>query len=434
MVYIERMRIRKSGFRSLFPTSLLALGLAFFLPVPAIAEPDGSSSVEPADFPPELPRNDCPVILVHGILAYGQDQRLPISAWGGTHDYRRLLEDEGWGIFSATLGPVSSNWDRACDLFAYIKGGRTDYGAAHSARCGHERFGREYPGVYGAWGNEHKVHLLCHSMGGQTARLLVQLLEAGVPEELAASPEDVSPLFTGGHSWVLGLVTLCSPHDGTSLALTKDYGSEKEKREICGILAAVSSFYDARLDQWGLERRKGESVGSYASRLRANVSWYLGEDGCYEDLRPAGAAKLNAWVRAWPDVYYFSWAASDTYEFEGRQEPLACMQPLLVRSAREMGRFLGRDGPWTIGREWQTNDGTVNSISMDGPKLNSEDRIVPFSGTAVRGVWNYMGLLKETDHVDLLGFATPPWYKPPGFANRESWYRYNLRLLASLED
>ncbi len=307
------------------------------------------SSVDPAVFPPGPARNACPVILVHGILAYGQDQRLPLSAWGGMSDYRKDLADEGWEIFSATLGPVSSNWDRACELFAYIRGGRTDFGAAHSARCGHERFGREYPGVYPEWGNDRKVHLLCHSMGGQTARLMVQLLEEGSPEELEAAPEakpgDVSPLFAGGHSWVLGLVTLCSPHDGTSLALVSDYGSESAKRSICALLAAASPAYDARLDHWGLARREGEGVAAYAARLRADVSWYLGEDGCYEDLRPAGAAELNGWVSARADVYYFSWAASDTYDFKDRQLPNVGMQPLLVASSLAMGRFVGTDGP-----------------------------------------------------------------------------------------
>jgi triacylglycerol lipase len=349
-------------------------------------------------------------------------------------DYRRLLADEGWKVFSATMGPVSSNWDRACELFAYIKGGITDYGAAHSARCGHARYGREYPGVHPSWGSEDKVHLLCHSMGGQTARLLVQLLEAGAPEELAASPGDASPLFAGGKRWVLGLVTLCSPHDGTTRSLIVDYGSAAMKKSICALIAYASPIFDPRLDHWGLERREGESASSYAARLEEDVSWYLGEDACYRDLKPEGAAELNGWVRAQADVYYFSWSASDTYEHEGRQIPSVNMQPLLAMSAFEMGSFIGRDGPWEIGRPWQENDGTVNTISMDGPKLDSADRILPFSGMPVRGAWNFMGCLSGTDHVDMMGFTSPPWYAPPGFASIEDWYRYNLRLLAALED
>jgi triacylglycerol lipase len=414
------------------PKPALVLGLALLLACGAWAAPGKAAQL--AAFLPEPSRNDCPVILVHGILAYGQDERLPVSAWGGMGDYRLMLAEEGWRIFSATMGPLSSNWDRACELYAYIKGGITDYGAAHSARCGHDRFGRGFPGVHPSWGQADKVHLLCHSMGGQTARLLVQLLQAGAPEELAAAPEDASPLFEGGHSWVLGLVTLCSPHDGSSLSLVANYGSAAAKKSICAVIAAASPAYDAGLAHRGLARREGESAFSYAARLEADVSWYLGEDACYRDLRPAGAAELNTWVKAWPDVYYFSWAASDSYEFEGRQLPSVDIQPLLAMSSLAMGSFSGTDGPWEIGRSWEENDGTVNTVSMDGPKLNSADRILPFSGKPLRGAWNFMGKLTGTDHVDLLGFATPLWYAPPGFESIEDWYRYNLRLLASLED
>lgn len=396
----------------------------------------GASAVssDPPVPPPGPPRNDCPVILVHGILGYGQDQRLPVSAWGGARDYRKILSEEGWRIFSATMGPVSSNWDRACELFAYIKGGRTDYGAAHSARCGHERYGRVYPGVHPSWGAGDKVHLLCHSMGGQTARLLVRLLEEGAPEELAAAPGDASPLFTGGRPWVLGLVTLCSPHDGSSLSLVADYGSPAARKTICAVIAAASPAYDAGLAHRGLDRREGESVLAYAARLEKDISWYLGDDACYFDLTPAGAARLNGSVRAMPDVYYFSWAASCTYELEALHLPRVDMQPLLAVSALSMGGFSGSDGPWAVGDAWRENDGTVNTVSMDGPKLNSTDRILAFTGIPVRGAWNHMGKLEGTDHVDLLGFASPPWYAPPGFAGIEEWYRYNLRLLSSLED
>jgi len=385
-------------------------------------------------FPTGPARNEFPVILVHGIVAYGQDSPLPVSAWGGMGDFRARLAEEGWRIHSASMGPLSSNWDRACELFAYIRGGKTDYGAAHAARHGHARFGREYPGVHPGWSEENKVHLLCHSMGGQTARLLVRLLEAGAPEEIAATPEGHSPLFEGGRAWVLGLVTLCSPHDGSTLSLVADYGSDLSRRALCAVIAAASPPYDPRLDQWGLSRLEGEGAGAYASRLEADVSWYLGEDGCYGDLRPSGAAKLNGWARASPAVYYFSWAASDNYAFEDRRVPGINMQPLLAVGSLAMGSFSGSDGGWDLGTAWRENDGTVNTLSMDGPKLNSTDTIRAFTGRPAKGVWNFMGRLEGTDHVDLLGFSTPPWYAPPGFASVVDWYRYNLRLLASLED
>lgn len=47
-----------------------------------------------------------------------------------------------------------------------------DYGAAHAAKYGHERYGKTYEGVYKDWQPGQKVHLVGHSMGGQTIRQL----------------------------------------------------------------------------------------------------------------------------------------------------------------------------------------------------------------------------------------------------------------------
>ena len=52
-----------------------------------------------------------------------------------------------------------------------------DYGAAHAAKYGHERYGKTYEGVYEDWQPGQKVHLVGHSMGGQTIRQLESLLE-----------------------------------------------------------------------------------------------------------------------------------------------------------------------------------------------------------------------------------------------------------------
>ena len=71
------------------------------------------------------------------------------------------------------LGALTSVHDRARELFYYLKGGRVDYGEAHSAACGHGRFGRAYDrGHYPLWDEAHPVHLVSHSAGAQVARLL----------------------------------------------------------------------------------------------------------------------------------------------------------------------------------------------------------------------------------------------------------------------
>lgn len=84
-----------------------------------------------------------PIVLVHGIFGWGRGE-MPFHYFGGFHggDYQAELEKQGHIVFTAGVGPVSSNWDRACELYAQIKGGRVDYGQRHSETHGHKRYGR----------------------------------------------------------------------------------------------------------------------------------------------------------------------------------------------------------------------------------------------------------------------------------------------------
>lgn len=47
----------------------------------------------------------------------------------------------------ASVSAFGSNYDRAVELYYYIKGGRVDYGAAHAAKYGHERYGKHTPAL-----------------------------------------------------------------------------------------------------------------------------------------------------------------------------------------------------------------------------------------------------------------------------------------------
>jgi hypothetical protein len=38
-----------------------------------------------------------------------------------------MLPNKGYTVLTPTIGPISSNWDRACELYAYLKGGIVDY-------------------------------------------------------------------------------------------------------------------------------------------------------------------------------------------------------------------------------------------------------------------------------------------------------------------
>jgi triacylglycerol lipase len=144
-------------------------------------------------------RNEYPLVLVHGWIGWDRDELGGYKYWGGKQDLQEHLTNvKHYETHTAAVGPISSNWDRACELYAYLKGGRVDYGAAHAAKYGHDRFGRVYPGILRDWGTpgkHQKIHLITHSMGGQTARQLIQLLAEGdaAERQYPYKPEDSLP-------------------------------------------------------------------------------------------------------------------------------------------------------------------------------------------------------------------------------------------------
>jgi hypothetical protein len=68
--------------------------------------------------------------------------------WGGYHDIaaRMQLYKGPHAVYTAGVGAISSNWDRAAELYAQIKGGCVDYGATHVARYGYPGQARQPAG------------------------------------------------------------------------------------------------------------------------------------------------------------------------------------------------------------------------------------------------------------------------------------------------
>ena len=174
-------------------------------------------------------------IFVHGLCGWGsydeQYQRLPYWGMRGG-DLITFLREKGFPCYAASVAPTGSAWDRACELYAQIAGTRVDYGAVHSRKYRHDRYGKDFTGnaLIPAWNEETKLVLLGHSFGGVTARLFAELLTNGDPEERADRAADVSPFFRGGMgNRVYGIVTLAAPTNGTTaydLFLDPDFHPE----------------------------------------------------------------------------------------------------------------------------------------------------------------------------------------------------------------
>lgn len=386
-------------------------------------------------------QNNYPIVLVHGFSGWGRNEMLGFKYWGGFTDLQEKLVSDGYKTYTAAVGPFSSNWDRACELYAFIKGGRVDYGKAHAAKYGHARYGRTYPGLLPNWGEVDpstgktvKIHLIGHSMGGQTIRLLAQLLENGDPDEVATTPpNELSPLFNGQKkSWIHSITTISTPHDGTTLADAVN-GMLPFAQQTVALVAAASGLcaddlvYDFKLDQWGLKRQPGETFASYANRVWNSSIWKSTRDISAWDLSPDGARDLNKWVKAQPDIYYFSYGTEATFRelITGHEIPELSMNPIFVPFALHMGAYT-RNVPdrVVIDSNWWKNDGVVNTCSMSGPHTGSRDTIVNYNGQAQPGRWHYLGLMESTDHMDIVGIGT--LWSPT------SWYRNLASLLASL--
>lgn len=362
--------------------------------------------------------NHYPIIMVHGLFGWGNDELMGINYWGGSESLREDLGNGGYEVYTPSIGPVASNWDRACELYAYIKGGTVDYGEAHSKKYGHARYGRTYPGVYPQFGTLsssngiQKIHLIGHSMGGETIRTFVQLLENGSMEEILNTPKDnISPLFTGGKSWVDSVTTIATPHDGSPVAHEK-YDIEPFTHQFIAALAAENGNIncdnlglDFKLDQWGLERTPGESYRSYFNRVMTSNIWKKTTDLSLWDLAPEGASALNSWVKANNDVYYFSIACVDTHKdlLTGYQVPNLNINPILIKSSFTIGSYTNnKPGDVKVDNTWWRNDGIVSVISAVCPHVGSTDKMVPYDGTPKKGIWNYLGEIKSVDHLEVV--------------------------------
>lgn len=360
-------------------------------------------------------------VLVHGLGGWGNDSPMTDIAhyWGGgSDDLTEYLNDKGYKTVAPSLGPVSSCWDRACELYAQLTGTTVDYGEAHSKKHGHERFGRSYETPLAEnWGKringgqKVKINLIGHSFGGATIRLLTSLLEYGCEAELNESGKDVSPLFTGKKgSWVNSVTTLCSPHNGSSLTeVLNKIGNVAGLDSMTDLLVSLMfafapdsgyTKYDLMLEHFGINENSGNKT-----RLSDAIDKVLNssDDHAAYDLSPDGAEELNKLIKTVDDVYYFSYSYSTTEKGNllDVQIPTLRTLPILSPFALAMGSYIGKTkGGIDINKDWQENDGLVNVISAKYPF--SEDWQVFNEDDIPRGIWNVMPT-QNGDHGNIIG-------------------------------
>lgn len=397
-------------------------------------------------------KNKYPYIFVHGMMGWGEKEKMyAMPYWGMVcGNMVKQLRADGIEAYAPKVSPVGSAWDRACELYAYLTGTTVDYGKAHSAEKGHNRFGRKYESaLVPGWGQPmagggiKKVHLLGHSFGGATMRMLAELMENGSAAERAATPDDeLSPLFQGGHGeWIKSITAISAPHDGTTfthafpkLMVGVTYG-------VLGLASIVgntgaTSFYDFHMEQWGLTEIPGNLTNkANILNIGAIKKIVKSKDNVFADLRIDQAMDMNKNIHTSKNIYYFSVAGNGTKDSgDGTFVRDKIMIFAFIPFAKSMGRFpLQSINGADVNIDWRPNDGLVSLESARYPHLEPHCTYEDVKGAPLKkGIWHVLPDA-VADHGTVIG-GSLSFVGPGKTAPYKKTYKYWLNVLENLPE
>ena len=358
-----------------------------------------------------IAQNQYPIILIHGFMGWGTEEMSGYKYWGGENDFQEYLESFGHEVYTVSIGPISSNWDRAIETYYQIKGGQVDYGKKHSNhyKIIQKPKNKNWDGLYPQWNSDNPIHIIGHSLGGQTARMLQFLLENQIYADSTNFYFEESDLLAHKKlKWIRSITTISTPHNGTTLSniVTRTLPFMEE---LMGLAAMIDNrVYSFDLEQWGFNRRTNESWKKYIERLRYHPAWKT-KNFCAWDVSLEGARQLNTYLKANEDIYYFSFATGNTSKDKNSSNHKP--NPNMSIALRPNAYIIGKSTQcWSASdctdSTWYENDGIVNTISQLGPNSgeSSSDKIITYNNKddLVTGAWLYMG--KYTmDHKAFMG-------------------------------
>ena len=379
-------------------------------------------------------QNNYPIVLVHGFMGWGPDEMGSYNYWGGKYDMKKSLEEQGHQVIVTSVGPVSSNWDRAVELYYQLKGGQADYGKGHSDKFGIIRkpVNKKYPGLYPEWSTDKPIHIIGHSMGGQTARMLDYLLKTSV-SDTSGTVEKSILLGKTQNGLIKSITSISTPHNGTTLSTFVSSGIPFLQDMIAVAAVVGNSFYNFDLEQWGFKIDNDENWTSYFKRMQEHPAWGT-KNMVSWDVSIQGALEFNSNAIANTDIYYFSFVNSNTIKDTrtGRHVPHKSMSFIIRSNARLMGmkKAYYDDGSSTDST-WYENDGIVNKVSMYGPStgVNGSDPISNYkeSELLIPGQWYVVDDI-QMDHKRMVGHGT----SKKDFNMLMEKYMQHIKLLKSL--
>ncbi len=321
-----------------------------------------------------------PYVYVHGFFGWGEEDKAndTLPYWGlSTGDDIEAFNKSGFTCAAASVDPVGSAWDRACELYAQIFGTVVDYGAAHSAKFGHDRYGKDYTGkaLVKNVSAKDKINIVCHSFGGPTCAMFASIMEYGSAEELAATKDGtISPFFTGGKGdYIYSITGIAGAYNGTTLCIA------------------------------------GEKIEKLLGGSTAN-----GDNALY-DMNPDNSVEMNKAIKTVDSIYYFTVPCCSSVELKngvsipGTHTDLTFVVPAVIISAIHTVT----EGGIVIDDSWQLNDGVVNTISEIGPFNAEMNYVGKDPGLALaetgfkKGVYNVFNTY-EGSHMAVLGNIVVP--------------------------
>lgn len=369
--------------------------------------------------------NEHPWIFVHGMGGwnkYGDE-----AYWGGWADSEgdviELYNSHGIEAYAAVVGPFNSAWDRACELYAQLTGTVVDYGEAHSKEHNHARYGFDYTDNYlmdEPWDMQEKINLVGHSFGGHTVRLFASLVAYGDEAEVAATGEDTSPLFKGGHEdAIYSVVTFSGVHNGSPIA-----NLIHDSFLMTGIIAFINfagavlghnvlMWEDLYMGHMGLTPKQDEEKAKFSlSTIKTAVE---AQDNCGYDLTLRGSRELNEKIKTVENAYYYSYSCNSTNKTVfNTYVPIASNFAMFYLTSFYIGAVEGKtiDGIY-MDESWAKNDGIVPYASAlypatDKDNAKSYEETINAGEELETGVWYYMPTMEGFDHFDFCGTIDYP--------------------------
>jgi len=359
-----------------------------------------------------------PFVFVHGMMGWGEDKKFykGLPYWGMvTGNYPRRMREKGYEVYTPTVSPLGSAWDRACELYANLTGTTVDYGVAHSKEKGHNRFGETFPeAMLPDWTPERSIHLLGHSFGGPTMRMFVELLRNGSPEERAATPAgQLSPLFEGGHGdLVKSITSISGPFDGITFphALPRlvDGGLTYGIPMVASIIGNVGSgrVYDFQMSQWGITAvKEGVRFARDMLNMKAIRHFAKAKDNVFADIHIPQAAELNKKLSVPAEQYLFAVTGNGTKKGKNGNWVKA---PIMIFAFAPFAYSLGKFPDQTIAgvkitEGWRQNDGIVPVESGRHPTTEPWCEWVDVKDQPIqKGIWHALPTVPG-DHGTVIG-------------------------------